>query len=336
MPKINYKKLKNAAKKIVFSLAPLMLLLIVAEILVRIAFFQKTADEPFALKLGYRAASEIFLRKRAEQIVEELRSDPSLRAQNQELLKKTYEYFFSQFLDETKKAQARLLVIYLPSDQYDGVQREIMQDRRAFYKELTQKYNVDFIDLAPAFLEYPSDIATLLPQNGHLSRFGNKLVVRELSRYIEINMDEIQSKVSYSPSERPKIMGFFEPNDDYICRISPVMPYRVITNKQGLRMEHDLEFPKTKKRILCLGDSFTFGPYLDNHDTFPQLLGAKYPQFEVINGGISSYTISDELKMFQEKTKYVEPDLVILQVLDNDIGDLQKEIIKTKAQTFQK
>ena len=99
------------------------------------------------------------------------------------------------------------------------------------------------------------------------------------------------------------------------------MPYRVVVNSQGLRMDRDLQFPKKKPHILCLGDSVTFGPYLPNHDTYPGLLQQKYPDKEVINAGICSYTIVDEVSLLKQRAKYCEPDIIILQVLDNDLSD---------------
>jgi lysophospholipase L1-like esterase len=87
-------------------------------------------------------------------------------------------------------------------------------------------------------------------------------------------------------------------------------------------MSEDLDVPKTRTRVLCLGDSFTFGPYLPNHDTYPELLGAMDTSLEVINAGICGYTITDEVSLFVESAQYVAPDITVLQVLDNDIYGL--------------
>jgi lysophospholipase L1-like esterase len=99
------------------------------------------------------------------------------------------------------------------------------------------------------------------------------------------------------------------------------MPYRVITNSQGLRKKADVIFPKSneKTRILFIGDSFTFGPYLDNHDGYPQLVEQKTENIEAINAGIAGYTVCDEYSYFADRGKYIEPDIVVLQVVDNDL-----------------
>jgi len=48
----------------------------------------------------------------------------------------------------------------------------------------------------------------------------------------------------------------------------------------------------------------------------------KYSDKEVINAGVAGYTITDEVSLFVERAKYVEPDITILQVLDNNLHDL--------------
>jgi len=87
-------------------------------------------------------------------------------------------------------------------------------------------------------------------------------------------------------------------------------------------MYHDLTFPKSRQRILFLGDSFTFGPYLPAHDVFPGLLGKKFPDIEFVNAGKAGYTITDEASLFSERAKFLEPDVTVLQVLDNDLYGL--------------
>ena len=74
--------------------------------------------------------------------------------------------------------------------------------------------------------------------------------------------------------------------------------------------------------MLVLGDSFTFGIFLDNHDAFPNLLDTRFDDKEIVNAGICGYTIPDETALFIERAKYIEPDIVILQVLDSDVPSL--------------
>jgi len=100
------------------------------------------------------------------------------------------------------------------------------------------------------------------------------------------------------------------------------MPYFVDTNAQGLRLSYELQFPKTRLRLLALGDSFTFGPFLGNGDTYPGQLVRLRPDWEVVNAGVCGYTVTDELSLFEERAQFAEPDVVILQVLDNDLCDL--------------
>jgi hypothetical protein len=120
---------------------------------------------------------------------------------------------------------------------------------------------------------------------------------------------------------RPELLGDLKQNYNSIWTIDPEMPYRVITNSQGLRKKADVIFPKSneKTRILFIGDSFTFGPYLDNHDGYPQLVEQKTENIEAINAGIAGYTVCDEYSYFADRGKYIEPDIVVLQVVDNDL-----------------
>jgi hypothetical protein len=84
-------------------------------------------------------------------------------------------------------------------------------------------------------------------------------------------------------------------------------------------MKEEVTFPKHKQRVLVLGDSFTFGLHLSNDATFPAILAEKAPNLEVINAGYPGYTIVDEADLFVERARFTEPDIVLLQVLDNDV-----------------
>ncbi len=107
-------------------------------------------------------------------------------------------------------------------------------------------------------------------------------------------------------------------------------PYHVQTNSVGLR---NTEEPFDKAfRILAVGDSQTFGPYLANEDTWPawteNMLRQQWGDaqtVQVFNAGIASYTILDELAYLKQKGVAFRPQLVILAVYENDLQDLRME-----------
>jgi lysophospholipase L1-like esterase len=107
-------------------------------------------------------------------------------------------------------------------------------------------------------------------------------------------------------------------------------PYHVQTNSVGLR---NAEEPSDAAvRILAIGDSQTFGPYLANEDTWPgwteNYLRQHYGNTEkvqVFNAGIAGYTILDELAFLKAKGLAFAPRLVILGAFENDLVDLRKE-----------
>jgi len=128
-----------------------------------------------------------------------------------------------------------------------------------------------------------------------------------------------------------KIVGTFSPNQDFVSieTFKSKLPYNVHINSQGLRgKEFQLKKTPDTFRILCLGDSYTFSCFVDDEETFPakleEFLNKKNgrEKIEVINGGVSGYTIVDELSYLQEKGIRVSPDLVIVGFVMNDVSDL--------------
>jgi len=129
------------------------------------------------------------------------------------------------------------------------------------------------------------------------------------------------------------IPGMFEPGQDYVDRVLPELPYRVRINSLGFRGG---EFPLKKSagavRVLCIGDSYTFGPYVEDDQTFPAILGRALDEawrpgrgrVEVINGGASGFSIDDELIFLRDKTEALTPDIVVLAFCQNDILDLKR------------
>jgi hypothetical protein len=230
---------------------------------------------------------------------------------------KEYERHFSKLVLATRNIRTKLIVLYLPSTSpNEAISEKICRD---FYKNLAKKYDIVYFDLTDHLRNHNFEDVTLLPQNGHLSRFGNRIVAFKLNEFLE---KFYNYRTSLEMTDHIDIYGDLKPSQEEIWNVNPRMPYRVITNSQGFRNIHDLLRVKEKQRILILGDSFTFGPYLPNHNTYPALLEQINPNIEVINAGVAGYTITDEASLFIEKAQFITPDTTILQVLDNDLYGL--------------
>ena len=158
-----------------------------------------------------------------------------------------------------------------------------------------------------------------MPEERYLSALGNQLVAGRLSEYLQ-KFASHRSTLTFD--QRPALFGDEKADFDDIHPWDDHMPYILKTNSQGLRMDYDLSFPKTRQRVLVLGDAYTYGPYLENFETFPAILDRRLEHAEVINAGYGGYTISHEVSLYFERAKYAEPDIVILQVLDNDLEGL--------------
>lgn len=92
---------------------------------------------------------------------------------------------------------------------------------------------------------------------------------------------------------------------------------KLTINSKGLRdREYPYEKPEGTKRILVLGDSFTWGYGVADNEVFTELLEAdlqgRQPEFEVLNTGVLGWGTDQEyLYLVHEGLKY-SPDYVIL------------------------
>jgi lysophospholipase L1-like esterase len=131
------------------------------------------------------------------------------------------------------------------------------------------------------------------------------------------------SRYLYSPNG----FGDLVPQQDGHWIIWYHRPYHVQTNSLGLR---NTEEPRVNAvRVLAIGDSQTFGPYLANEDTWPAWLENhlrlkdRQRDVQVFNAGISGYSISDELAYLRDKGVRFAPSLVVLATFENDVLDLR-------------
>ena len=190
-----------------------------------------------------------------------------------------------------------------------------------FIKETCADLGIECLDFSPIIATQDPKVLTQVPRDGHWSKKGAVFLADHLATLIR-KYSDVTSKVTYKDSERPETFGDLPPNDDEIRDGGKDMPYHVKANSQGLRMDHDVKFPKKKKHIFLMGDSAFFCPFLDNEFIISAVLQKTFPDDEIMNSGIICYTVEDYVTLWNEKAKYAEPDLVIVQTNGGDITDL--------------
>ncbi|AMY07946.1 GDSL-like Lipase/Acylhydrolase [Luteitalea pratensis] len=98
-------------------------------------------------------------------------------------------------------------------------------------------------------------------------------------------------------------------------------PYR--TNAHGLR-DRDRSGKKLgTKRVLVIGDSYTWGYAVAEEEAYPQvaerlLKERGHPDIEVINGGVPDYNSRQERQLLERLLPVYEPDAVVLSYVMND------------------
>jgi lysophospholipase L1-like esterase len=80
---------------------------------------------------------------------------------------------------------------------------------------------------------------------------------------------------------------------------------------------------------MVIGDSFTFGPSVDMAQTYPaqleRALAGRGIVTEVINWGVTGYNMWQYIEVLTHKALPLNPDLVILGLFFNDIGEYPPE-----------
>jgi hypothetical protein len=111
----------------------------------------------------------------------------------------------------------------------------------------------------------------------------------------------------------PSYRGTFE---------DPEFVMQITHDSHGFRgPEVPAEKPPGRTRVLVLGDSMTYGIGVDDDETFSARLGALDPRLEVVNAGVNGYGTHQELLLLQEVGLPLRPDVVVVCVFFNDIGN---------------
>ncbi|MFC1620799.1 SGNH/GDSL hydrolase family protein [Candidatus Omnitrophota bacterium] len=124
--------------------------------------------------------------------------------------------------------------------------------------------------------------------------------------------------------------GFFKKDSRVFWRVNKDKSADI--NSQGFRDSKEIDSFKRKDtfRIVCIGDSVTFGVPITlnrSRDTFPKLLEKSLNQlqmrknFEVINAGVPGFTSYQGLQYLKYYLIKYKPDLVISQFEINDAAE---------------
>ncbi len=101
--------------------------------------------------------------------------------------------------------------------------------------------------------------------------------------------------------------------------------------------------PDKTVRVLCLGDSGTFGWGVNDDETYPAFLEKRLNawadqhaavRFEVINAGVNGYSTFQAVETYRELDPVLDPDIITMSTGRNDIvclqlSDMERPVLKT-------
>lgn len=125
--------------------------------------------------------------------------------------------------------------------------------------------------------------------------------------------------------------GILAPAPTIVDRRNRALPHQATIDSLGFR---GAEVARTKSpgeiRIVFIGDSFVYGDFVDDDETWPaqleRRLRAQCGDITVVNAGLPGASISEQRPIFT-RTLAVSPDLAVLSFTENDVTDLNGEVL---------
>jgi hypothetical protein len=96
-------------------------------------------------------------------------------------------------------------------------------------------------------------------------------------------------------------------------------------NSQGFRSNQEFtqSVPEGKFRIICSGDSFTFGDGVDNDGTWCQRLESTDPRFQVVNMGETGYGADQMYLRYMREGSRLDHDVHVFAFIADDMRRMQ-------------
>ncbi len=125
------------------------------------------------------------------------------------------------------------------------------------------------------------------------------------------------------PATHPDMTFQIMPNSSFVTLGVPFT-----TNEYGFRDQPTIQKTPNTFRILCIGDSVTFGTGVANHETFPNVLESLLQhragntlKVDVINAGVSAYNIRNIRALLETTITAFQPEAVLYTFVENDLDD---------------
>lgn len=143
---------------------------------------------------------------------------------------------------------------------------------------------------------------------------------KQALRAVSVNVIDKENSIFSQPDG---LKYFYEPKPGVFYRDSSNRPYQgeytINNDSLNARRDYEIQKPKNIFRIITIGDSFTFGLYVNTKDNWTSLLedklNANYcgdsKKYEVINLGVEGYDSRYAVERFKKRGEKYSPDLVI-------------------------
>jgi len=122
----------------------------------------------------------------------------------------------------------------------------------------------------------------------------------------------VKGEVQFTYDKHHPVLGWV-PNPNFTSEAINV-------NAKGVRGK--IEFPyeriPNRQRILILGESYTWGTEVRDHETYSHYLQKMLPNKDIINMGVHGYGFDQMLIYFNEEGKKYRPDIVLVPILEID------------------
>ncbi len=317
----------SLARRVAYSALALLLGFAALEIVARCVFYQVAGGAHLAAVEGWDWLRDRVGRVKVEAAVRSARGFRSvyrearirLRRDEERAMRETlraaYAEHFERLLVAVREVGSELIVV----DFLEGRGKPFGD----FIAGLAARHGVEHLDLAASIGAIERDHRVLAPADGHLTRHANLIVADGLVAALAAHATQRSGRdYDGTPTLLGDCIDRFPGGPSQLLEVKPQLGFLLICNSQGLRGVDDVEIPKRRQRVLCLGDSYTFCTNLNEQDTWQDAMRRSAPHLEVLNAGISGYTIADQLALFVERAQHCAPDITLLQVCENDIIEM--------------